>query len=334
MPTLDIVCPYLLEPVSERTGLSVQAPSIARLLARADRLPDSDRDPFATCMCAAGVECSSADVEAPTAAVALLGEGEAVEPGAIWMHADPIHARPDRDRLLVYAGQRIEPDRAEADALVKTFNRHFADEGLSLLAPTPARWYLRLARPLSGLRTAPLHAVQGGSMAEHLPRGPGAREWIRVLNETQMLFHADPVNRRREANGRPVISGIWTWGAGSLPAPSDSAPDRLIGDHPLIAGLGRLTGRPYRSLASWQDDPVSGSGRRLVLWDRHWRAWLDQDLDAWSDAMTALDTAIERSWAALRAGHLAAIRLDSCRGPVFRITPRHTWRLWRRRTAL
>ena len=73
MPTLDIVCPYLLEPVSERTGLSVQAPSIARLLARADRLPDADRDPFATLMCAAGVECSSADVEAPTAAVALLG---------------------------------------------------------------------------------------------------------------------------------------------------------------------------------------------------------------------------------------------------------------------
>lgn len=333
MLTLDIVCPYLLEPVSERTGLSLQAPAIERLLARADRLPNPDRDPLAAFMCAAGVD-SSAAAEAPTAPVSLLGEGEAVEPGAIWMHADPIHARPDRDRLLVYAGKGIEPDRAEADALVETFNRHFADDGLSLLAPTPARWYLRLAHPLSGLRTSPLYEVQGSSMAEHLPRGPGARDWIRLLNETQMLFHADPVNRRREANGRPVISGVWTWGAGSLPALSGSMPDVLVGDHPLIAGLGRLAGRPYRSLESWQDDLMPGTGHQLVLWDRHWRAWLDQDLDAWSGAMTALDAAIERSWRALRAGRLAAIRLDPCRGPVFRLTPSQTWRLWRRRAAI
>lgn len=329
MPTLDIVCPYLLEPVSERTGLSVQVPAIARLLARADRLPSPERDPLAAFMCASGVD-SSTDVDAPTAAVARLGEGESVEPGAIWMHADPIHARPDRDRLLVYAGKGIEPDRAEADALVETFNRHFADDGLSLLAPTPTRWYLRLARPRPGLRTSPLYEVQGGSMAEHLPHGPGARDWIRLLNETQMLFHADPVNRRREASGRPVISGIWTWGAGSLPALSDSVPDTLVGDHPLIAGLGRLAGRPYRSLEAWQDDPRPDTGHQLVLWDRHWRAWLDQDLDAWSGAMAALDAVIGRSWGALRAGRLTAIRLDPCRGPVFQITPSQTWRLWRR----
>ena len=333
MLTLDIVCPYLLEPVSERTGLSLQAPAIERLLARADRLPNSDRDPIAAFMSAAGVD-SSSEVEAPTAPVSLLGEGEAVEPGAIWMHADPIHARPDRDRLLVYAGKGIEPDRAEADALVETFNRHFADDGLSLLAPTPARWYLRLARPLSGLRTSPLYQVQGGSMAEHLPRGPESRDWIRLLNEIQMLFHADPVNRRREANGRPMISGVWTWGAGSLPALSGAVPDALVGDHPLIAGLGRLAGRPYRSLESWQDDPMPAAGRRLVLWDRHWRAWLDQDLDAWSCAMTALNTAIERSWVALRTRRPASIRLDPCRGPVFRITSGQIWRLWRRRTAI
>jgi hypothetical protein len=333
MLTLDIVCPGLLKPIAERTGLSVQTPAIERLLARADRLPGPDRDPIAAFMCAAGVD-SPVDAEAASAPVALLGEGEAVEPGAIWMHADPIHVRPDRDRLLVYAGQGIAPDRAEADALVETFNRHFADEGLSLLAPTAAHWYLRLARPLSGLRTSPLYQVQGGSMAEHLPRGPGARDWIRLLNETQMLFHADPVNRRREANGRPVISGVWTWGAGSLPVRSGSVPDVLIGDHPLIAGLGRLTGCPYRSLAAWQDDPMPDTGRQLVFWDRHWRAWLDHDLDAWSCAMTALDTVIGRLWGALRAGHPSAIRLDPCHGPVFRITSGQTWRLWRRRAAV
>ncbi|MCK7578573.1 MAG: phosphoglycerate mutase [Chromatiales bacterium] len=314
--------------------MNLQAPAIERLLARADRLPSPDRDPLAAWMCAAGVE-SPTEAEAPTAPLALLGEGEAVESGAIWMHADPIHVRPDRDRLLIYAGKGIAPDRAEADALVETFNRHFADDGLSLLAPTPARWYLRLARPLSGLRTSPLYQVQGGSMAEHLPRGPESRDWIRLLNEIQMLFHADPVNRRREANGRPMISGVWTWGAGSLPALSGSVPDALVGDHPLIAGLGRLARTPVSLAGVLARRPHARcTGRRLVLWDRHWRAWLDQDLDAWSCAMTALDAVIERSWVALRTGRPAAIRLDPCCGTVFRITSGQTWRLWRRRTAI
>jgi hypothetical protein len=327
---LEILCPYLLAPIPEQTGLAFQAPAIESLLARADHVSGTESDPIEMLMRAAGCDWPAGH-ETPAAPVALLGDGVAVEPGAVWMHADPIHLRPDRNRLLVYAGDGIAPDRVEAEALVAAFNRHFTDEGLSLFAPVPARWYLRIDRPVSGLKTSPLHRVQGGSMAEHLPRGPEARAWMRLLNETQMLFYADPVNRRREASGRPIVSGIWIWGTGSLPALSGSRPDELIGDHPLMPGLAHLAERPHRSLEAWCGDPSPTAGRRLVFWDRHWRAWLDHDLEAWSRAMTELDTVIKRLWGLLRAGHLSTIRLDPCHEGAFMISSIQTWRFWRRR---
>jgi hypothetical protein len=332
MLNFDILCPSLLAPIPERTGLKVQAPTIERLLARADRRPSAEANPIEALMRATGCRWPVGS-DAPSAPVALLGEGVEVESEALWIHADPIHLRPDRDCLRVYAGPGVAPERAEADALVSAFNRHFAADGVHLMAPSPQRWYLRLPEPLA-LRTIPLHQVQGGSMAEHLPQGADARDWMRLLNESQMLFHAESVNRRREAAGRPLISGIWTWGAGSLPTLSGRVPDELIGDHPLLSGLARLAERPHRSLTAWQDDPVSGAGHRLVFWDRHWRAWLARDLEGWSRAMCELDAVIERLWTPLRAGRLGAIRLDPCHGAVFELGARQTWRFWRRRATL
>ncbi|MTW20129.1 phosphoglycerate mutase [Allochromatium palmeri] len=330
--SLEILCPSLLAPIPERTGLKFQAPAIERLLARADRLAGSDRDPIEVLLRTAGVDWPAGDA-APSAPVALLGEGVEVESEAIWMHADPIHLRPDRDRLLVYAGPGVAPEPDEAEALVAAFNRHFVEDGVRLIAPSPQRWYLRLPQP-PGLRTRPLHQIQGGSMAEHLPRGPESRDWMRLLNETQMLFHAEPVNRQREATGRPLISGIWIWGAGSRPALSGQGPDALIGDHPALSGLARLAARPHRSLKAWQNDPLPTAGRQLVFWDRHWRAWLAHDLEAWTRATSELDAVIERLWNPLRAGRLDAIRLDPCDGAAFRITSRQTRRFWRRRATL
>ncbi|QGU31545.1 phosphoglycerate mutase [Thermochromatium tepidum] len=328
---LEILCPTLLRPIPEHTGLRMRTPAIARLLARAERRPGRNADPVAALMGAFGL-----DGERPTAPIAVLGEGVAVEPERFWMHADPIHLRPDRERLLVYAGTSIAPDPDEAKALVEGFNRHFADEGLQLIAPAQARWYLRVDRPMPGWPMAPLHRIQGGSMAEYLPRGSEACDWVRLLNEIQMLFHADPVNRRREAAGRPIINGIWIWGGGTLPRPSEfgSAPDTLVGDHPLLLGLARLTGRPRRSLANWLDDPGPITGQQLVFWDRPWRAWLEYDLETWSGAIRELEAAIERLWTPLRVGRLGTIQLDPCDGETFALTTRQTWRFWRRRARI
>ena len=165
-------------------------------------------------------------------------------PGPYVLHADPVHLRPDRDRLVLFAGPDFAPDRAEADALVDLFNQHFGADGLRLEAPTPARWYLLSERP-HDLVTQTLATVLGRPIAGQLPRGPEARHWARLLNEVQMLFHHSEVNQRREAAGMPTLNGLWLWGGGCLLAPSSpslGASSLVGGAISLAADSSRLTG--------------------------------------------------------------------------------------------
>lgn len=269
----------------------------------------------------------------------LLNQGSA-DPGPIIgsssgpyvLHAVPVHLRPDRDRLVLFAGPDFAPDRAEADALVALFNQHLGAEGLRLEAPTPARWYL-LSEGSHDLVTQPLPAVLGRPIAGQLPRGPEARHWARLLNEIQMLFHHSEVNRRREAVGLPTISGLWLWGGGQLlPPPSlaggastpagssssqfggaaipvgSSSPQadyaQVYSTDPLALGLARACGIPTAPLPT---DPAmlfatpgsslpnrTASGAVLIYWPGLWEAVVQGDGPSWVASLSALEQWLSR----------------------------------------
>ncbi|QIK36869.1 phosphoglycerate mutase [Caldichromatium japonicum] len=333
MARLDILCPGLFGPFADPAAFPLQAPALARLIGRADHMSrltgEASPDPGAVFLGAAGLTWP-ADESPPSAPIALLGEGWSVDPEVIWMHANPVHLRPDRDQLRLYAGAALAPQPQEVKALVAAFNRHFAPEGLELVAAAPERWYLCLRhRPLQ-LEMAPLPVVQGRSLSGYLPQGQDAVIWMRLLTEAQMLFHAHPVNQRRAALGRPSLNGLWTWGQGRLPTAFTPTADELIGDLPLVKGLAQLGGCAYRTLDDWLADPATGPQRRMVFWDRHWRASVDQDLGSWQAATRALDDALARLWKIMARRQLASLTLDPCQGPLFRLKPHHRWRLWRR----
>ncbi len=358
MRSFEILCPALLAPPVDLDAADMpDTPALSRLLARADQRPNplGDRpsspagskgldaaakaaagrslapDPLAALFDRAGLACSPD--HPPSAPIALLGEGKEVEPGSLWFHADPVHLRPDRDRLRLYAGRALAPEPDEAEALVKVFNCHFAEEGFELLAPRPERWYLRVYGRLPQLQMAPIYAVQGGSIGDHLPRDANSLPWVRLLNEAQMLFHAEPGGRLRAKTGQPAINGIWIWGGGILPAQVKLRVDCLVGDMPAVRGLARLGLRPCLGLDEWLADPLASKGpggRYLLFWDRHWRAALDQDPEGWIRASCQLDPALARLEQALGRGGLAEIWLDPLQGPTFVFRPHHRWRLWRR----
>lgn len=251
------------------------------------------------------------------------------------MHADPMHLRADRDRLLLFAGTGVEPDRREADALVALFNHHFETEGLHLLAPSSGRWYLR-AEWVPDLLNRPLSQVIGGSVANALPQGPGASRWMRLHNEVQMLFFASEVNRERERRGRPLISGIWTWGGGTLPTePSGPGHDSVVADHPLAIGLARHAGLGHRSLKQWCDEGRPAPGERLLIyWDPLWRALQERNLMEWGRALLELESSLAEIEIRLRQGSLSGASLEPCQGMRFNLS-RARWRgLLRRRQGL
>lgn len=370
MTSLLLICPALLTPPLDLDASNLpDLPVLRRLLARADQLPNlggcltsvpqsgvfhpSNRsqegagktaaqstepltaDPIAACLRCAGLAWPP-DEDPPSAPLALLGEGLEVGPGDLWCHADPVHLRLDRDRLRLYAGSVVAPWPEETEALVAAFNRHFAGEGVALVAPRPERWYLRVSTELPRVRLAPVYALQGASVGDCLPQGPQALPWVRLLNEVQMLFHAEPINHLRAKAGRPAINGIWVWGGGVLPEQIKLRAELLVGDAPAVRGLAQLGARPWLGVDDWLADPLAAleSERCIVLWDRHWRAALDQDQVAWVEAGRVLDRALAHLWQALGSGRLAELCLDPLQGTAFRLCPQHRWRLWRRSRSI
>jgi hypothetical protein len=133
-----------------------------------------------------------------------LGEG-------CWLRADPVHLRMQRDQMVLVPGGEVSA--GEAGQLCAALNDHFAGQGMEFFAPHPQRWYVRLDK-LPDIETLPLSQAAGRDVRGMLPAGPEAARWHQVLNETQMLLFAQPVNEAREARGELPINSLWFWGAG------------------------------------------------------------------------------------------------------------------------
>jgi hypothetical protein len=302
--TRHLLVPGLLGPLPQAGDVSdvPRLPGLEMLLARADRNAGPG-DYAAAAMELFGIPCDPA-LDPPTAAVCFTHETGGAADGWI-MHADPVHLRPDQDRLLLFDSRVLQISAAEAAQCVAAFNTHFAEDGLRLLAPTPERWYLRLAQP-ADVRTVALYEVAGRDVNPYLPQGARRRFWHRLLNEVQMLFHGLALNRAREAGGRPAISGVWCSGAGELPARGVTRIRTIHGDDLLVNALAA-----HADVAG--DDALRVETALL-------RALLDADGHAWINAAMRLEGEI----AEYREGK-GEIRIYPCNGS------RYDWRLVMRR---
>jgi hypothetical protein len=328
---LQIICPGLFGSADLMAGRNPQTPCLDRLLARADHLDHQPRDPLATLAEAFAIQ-SPPDRDLATAPLCLLAEVPGRMHKGCWFHADPVHLRPDRDQLRLLAGPSLELQPAEAAALVDTFNGHFAEDGLSLTAPRPSAWYLRVDRP-PDLHTHPLHAVAGHALAGFLPSGVDARHWNRWQNEAQMLFYDHPVNLERERQGRPIISGVWTWGGGGLPLVA-GGPDLTIADHPLAVGLARAASQARLGLDALAQRPLAWQGSEsaevLIFWDAFWWPALTGDAETWCAALVGLELLLERLDAAQANGQFESLTLDDGECQAFTLTTWGRRRFWRR----
>jgi len=120
---VHLICPGLFGLCPDPRALP-QTPSLDRLLARADAHESPPRDPLETLAAQFGV-CAPPGGDLPSAALCLLAEAPDQARAGCWFHADPVHLRADRDRLLLFSGPSLAVTDAEAAALVSAFNAHF-----------------------------------------------------------------------------------------------------------------------------------------------------------------------------------------------------------------
>ncbi|MEK7835730.1 MAG: hypothetical protein AAB298_06235, partial [Pseudomonadota bacterium] len=128
----------------------LRLPVLETLLARGTvvRQPALERDAW---LCRAfGV---TRQQDWPVAPLTLAADG--VDPQHYyWLRADPVELRMERSRLVL-ARAISDLDTTETRELIAALNRHFARDGVTLLAPFPRRWYLR-ADHAPGILTTPL----------------------------------------------------------------------------------------------------------------------------------------------------------------------------------
>ncbi|MEW5781606.1 MAG: hypothetical protein ACOY6N_12185 [Pseudomonadota bacterium] len=227
---LTLLVPGLLLPVEilESTTFDLAAPRLSHLLGRGRRrtLPD---DALAHLF---GLE------SIPAAALRKIGAGKAA-PGE-WLCLDPVHWQVGARGVTLDDPVRLALVTAESNALLTAIGPLFADWG-ELSASAPGQWELRLIRPLR-LETQDLPSAIQQPIDPRLPGGADGPAWRRLLLEAQTVLHAHPVNRAREAAGRPTANSLWPWGFGALPERIRPAFDTFLCDDPVVAGLCRLAG--------------------------------------------------------------------------------------------
>lgn len=333
-----IVVPGLLWPkdsIAEVTR-GLELPALHALLGRGRRVR-RPAQPLERWLCEAfAVEAD----ELPIGALRLLGEGG--DPGDdAWLCADPVHLRFSRDTLVIdAAGPDLAAD--EAEQLAAALNAHLADFG-EFLAPHPRRWYLRTKRAPRIVTHSPA-AVAGRTLEPFLPQGEDARDWRRLINETQVLLHNHPLNAAREAAGRPTANSLWPWGAGRLPAAARTPAPHLHADHPhpkgtsfgaLALGLAKLAGVPAAPVPQKAGDAVPHS---LTLLETLGEAAQGLDAAAWRAGLAELEARwFAPALAALKARRLHGLRLTALGDDAvvdLTLDAGDLWQFWRRPKTL
>jgi hypothetical protein len=333
--SLTLFVPGLFGPggVSDRD--SPPLPALTTLLSRAEPIPAGARGMEAAIM---GLFDLSAppDGDLPVAPITRALDLGVIDKGW-WLRADPVHLRPDRDRLILVDTHFVALTQDEATRLAAEVLEPYAREGWVLKAPRPGRWYLKPSRA-ARIQTTPLSEVVGHDIHPYLPKGKDGKQWHTVLNEMQILLHTATVNTERERRGELPINSLWFWGSGRLPEIRRVNWVRVHSEEPLSLALARLCETPSSArpgdFRDWQRQ-ASPTGNHLVVLDQLSAAVQYRDVAAWSSAIDR----IEQDWMApavlaLKSNELREVMISSDVGRRFRVYPRHVRRWWRRRRPL
>lgn len=336
--TLHLVIPGLLDagPLlrTDPAFRQLNAPALEWLLARATATPASVATD-AVLLELFGVPLPTAG-DLPVAALSRLADGGTAD-DRWWWRADPVHFRPDLRSVFLADARLLAIEPAEAQALAAAFNQTFAADGLQLEALRPDRWYLPFSSPPQ-VQTQPLTLATGRDLRTLLPDGPDKSHWHKFLTEVQMLFHTHPVNRLREEHGQPLISGIWLWGGGRLPASARAPAAGLYTDDPLCRGLARLADTASSPVPVDTNDwlaAAEGERDSLIVLETTRHDAAEGEPAVWVEHLSGL----EQQWFApcqrrLQRGQLEMLHLYPGNGRRYTVTKAARWHVWRYRKPL
>jgi len=325
---LELVVPALF---AAQALPPVPVPALELLLARSRRAGARAAN-LESWLCRAFGVCEGSAENLIVPAGALTAHAHGLDAGAnAWLRADPVHLRPDRDRVLLLPGEALAVSAEEARGLTAAMAPLLAGK-FTLHAVAPDQWCLRIEGPEQGASStsAPIE-LAGADIDPHLP----AKAWHPLLTELQMALYDHPANTARERRGEPVINSVWLWGSGRLPPAASGPWQSVSAADPLAIGLTRLARLRHHvsgaGAAQWLGRAPE-EGRHLVVLDglRSARAAGDP-----ADVAQRLQE-FESAWfaplvAALKAGRIGMLTIHVPEAAAsFEVVRGDLRRFWRR----
>jgi len=318
MKQLDLLLPFALPHPDLAADLlkAMQAPALAKLLARARPLASESFDDYARALPHEhwiarrfGLPHQAGRDDSPAAALPALRQCGIDAADGHWFLLHPVHIHVAHDHLVLTGIGDLGLTEIESRLLFEEAAPLFAEAGLELRYGDPHLWFLR-ADAWQDLHTATPAAAGGHNIDIWMPRGDGERAWRRVQNEVQMAWHAHAVNAARETDGRRTVNSLWLWGgapAGRTLPPAPYA--RAAGLAGWMALLGR-TCPAFDAVADVDGMATAGGGALLAAGDDlvepafagDWGSWLA----AWQQVEARL---VAPALAALERGKIDHLRL-------------------------
>jgi hypothetical protein len=317
MNNVDILIPFGLPPAEMAADLtrSMTTPCFATLLSRSRSLAATDTDAFSRALPHEtwlarqfGFPQHDPLGGLPLATAAMHALNITVEPG-FWFLLQPTHLHIARDHLVLTDPRKLVLSEAESQTLFQSVQALFEESGKTLIYGDARTWFLR-AEDWKGLSTATPAATSGHNIDIWMPRGPGEREWRKLLNEVQMTWYAHPLNAEREMCGEPVVNSLWLWGGASKNIPEGrSRYQQLINPLPWLP----LSGHAITSEADVAHivgtSASSSISNTLLILDELMDAAMASDWSTWLGAVHRM----ENDWMvplleALRNGKIGEIR--------------------------
>lgn len=346
MNHLELLIPFGL-PTEMASDLlrQLDAPALATILARAKPHPERFFDGFSRALPhelwlaeqLGFAERSAEESSPPVAASAMQQCGLTVEAGT-WFIVNPAHLHVARDHLVLTDLRQLALSSEDSHALFAAAEPLFAEFDRTLLFGDAQTWFLR-ADEWSGLKTSTPDAACGHNIDIWMPKGDGEREWRKLQNEVQMLWHTHPVNAQRELHHTKPVNALWLWGASTTNAPTSptaSAPaTSAYQQHFNFSGwTPRVPAAQDSQPETTVSDVIAAAGNRgLVVLDSLIEPALAGDWGLWLQHFHVL----EADWfapllAAIKAGKLDQLSLIMSHGTrlsTYTFNKRSTRKFWK-----
>ena len=150
--------------------------------------------------------------------------------------------------MVDFSGGHISSD--EGKKLIDSLNQAVNDKHKVFYPGKSYRNLLKINKIKIKATTIAPHDITGQKVIESLPKGEGAEAIINLMEISKKIFADHPVNIKRRAEGKKVITQVWLWGGGFKPVlPTYQKRFGLTGAVitavDLIKGIGYLAGFDY-----------------------------------------------------------------------------------------